>query len=327
MNLTGWDSNNVQGSLEAAQYMQRLGHDVHAIAVNTSAIKNQMWANSVVGFIQLVNAKRELESRIAIQNYNALFDQVYETFNAVNKVVLEENDIVIELSDLIDTLNGLLDEVDTTIILPVELPNFDRAQDYEKLDFVNADTLIDGYNYFLKERFKRGELWEQAMDTWKKCPEGNLQLLSAVGEMATHLVNISQLYRQAVESLKARLLTYISYLNIGNDVWETFERQFELRQQCITLYKSLPEGTQVPFDMKEFVDSATTMDENLNKFLEIAGCATVNPRFMADAEYGDILNWYRDVEKIATVNIKLLNKWEEKVKTFQSILIALLGRG
>jgi hypothetical protein len=286
-----------------------------------------MWANSVVGFIQLVNAKRELESKIAIQNYNALFDQVFETFNAVNKVVLEENDIVKELGDFIDTLNGLLDEVATTIILPVELPNFDRSQDYEKLDFLNADTLIDGYNYFLTERLKRDELWEQAIDTWKKCPEGNLQLLSAVGEMATHLVNISQLYRQAVESLKARLLTYISYLSIGNDVWETFERQFELRQQCITLYKSLPEGTQVPFDMKEFVDSGETMDENLSKFLEIAGCATVNPRFMADADYGDILNWYRDVEKIATVNIKLLNKWEEKVKTFQSILIALLGRG
>lgn len=327
MNLTGWDSNNVQGSLEAAQYMQRLGHDVHAIAVNTSAIKNEIWANNLVGFIQLVNAKKQLESKIAIQNYYARFDQVAESFNAVLAVVQEENEIVTEISDLIDVLNGLIDEVATTISLPIEIPNFDRGEDYEELEFVNADALIDGYNYFLTERLKRDELWEQAIDTWKKCPEGNLQLLSAVGEMATHLVNITQLYRQAVESLKARLLTYISYLKIGHDVWEAFERQFELRQQCITLYKSLPEGTQVPFDMKEFVDSGETMDENLRKLLEIAGCATVNPRFMADADYGDILNWYKDVEKIATVNIKLLNKWEEKVKTFQSILIALLGRG
>jgi hypothetical protein len=48
---------------------------------------------------------------------------------------------------------------------------------------------------------------------------------------------------------------------------------------------------------------------------------------MADAEYNEILAWYRNVEKIAMSNIKFLEKWDEKVKTFQSILIALLGRG
>ena len=83
----------------------------------------------------------------------------------------------------------------------------------------------------------------------------------------------------------------------------------------------------MPFDIQEFVDSSETIDENLNKFFEVAGCATVNPRFMADAEYNEILSWYRNVEKIAMSNIKFLEKWDEKVKTFQSILIALLGRG
>ena len=112
-----------------------------------------------------------------------------------------------------------------------------------------------------------------------------------------------------------------------SDVIEAFDRQFDLRGQSITLYKSLPEGTQVPFDIQEFVDSSETIDENLNKFFEVAGCATVNPRFMADAEYNEILSWYRNVEKIAMSNIKFLEKWDEKVKTFQSILIALLGRG
>jgi hypothetical protein len=327
MNLTGWDSNNVQGSLEAAQYVQQLGHDVHAIALNTSAMKNSIWANNMVGIIQLVNAKKELESNVARQNYNAVFDRVYNSFNALIGVVEEEKAMVNEIGDLIDVLNEFLDETDTTIILPIEIPNFDRTQDYENLEFVNADALIDGYDYFLKEVVKRNELWKQAVDTFAKCPEGNLQLLNTVGEMATDVLNITHLYRKALESLKARILTYNSYLKMGIDVTEAYERQFDLRGQSIALYKSLPEGTQVPFDIQEFVDSSETIDENLDKFFQVAGCATVNPRFMADAEYNEILTWYRNVEKVAMLNIKILDKWEEKVKTFQSILIALLGRG
>jgi hypothetical protein len=116
-------------------------------------------------------------------------------------------------------------------------------------------------------------------------------------------------------------------LKIGIDVCEAFERQRDLRGQSITLYKSLSEGTQVPFDIQEFVDSSKTIDENFDNFFEIAGCATINPRFMADAEFNEILTWHRNVEKIAMTNIKFLEKWDEKVKTFQSILIALLGRG
>jgi hypothetical protein len=327
MNLTGWDSNNVAGSLEAAQYVQQLGHDVHAIALNTSAMKNSIWANNMVGIIHMVNAKKELESNIARQNYMALFDRVANSFDSLLIVVQEESAMVSEIGELIDVFIEFLDETDTTIILPIEIPNFDRTQDYEKLDFINADALIDGYNYFLKERVRRDELWKQAVDTFAKCPEGNLQLLNAVGDMATDVLNITHLYRKALESLKARILTYNSYLKIGIDVVEAYERQFDLRGQCITLYKSLPEGTQVPFDIQEFVDSAKTIDENLNKFFEVAGCATVNSRFMADAEYNEILTWYRNVEKVAMSNVKFLEKWDEKVKTFQSILIALLGRG
>jgi len=70
-----------------------------------------------------------------------------------------------------------------------------------------------------------------------------------------------------------------------------------------------------------------TIWENWNKFFEVANCATINPSFITDAEYSDVLTWYRGVEKVATSNIKFLDKWEEKLKTFQSILIALLGRG
>ena len=327
MNLTGWDSNNVQGSLEAAQYVQQLGHDVHAIALNTSAIKNSIWANNMVGIIQLVNAKKELESNIARQNYNALFDRVANSFDSLLSVVQEESAMVSEIGDLIDVLNEYLDETDTTLILPIELPNFDRTQDYEELLLPNADSLIDGYNYFLKERLRRDELWKQAVDTFAKCPEGNLQLLNAVGDMASDVLNITHLYRKALESLKARILTYNSYLKIGIDVVEAYERHLDLRGQCKTLYKSLPEGTQVPFDIQEYLDSAKTLDENYDKFFEIAGCATVNPRFIADAEYNEILSWHRNVEKIAMSNIKFLEKCDEKVKTFQSILIALLGRG
>jgi hypothetical protein len=327
MNLTGWDTNNVAGSLEAAQYVQQLGHDVHAIALNTSAIKNSIWANNMVSIIQMVNAKKELESKIARQNFQNLFDRVANSFNALLSVVDEESAMVNEIGELIDVLNEFLDETDTTIILPIEIPHFDRAQDYEKLEFVNADALIDGYNYFLKERLKRDELWKQAVDTFGKCLDGDLQLLNAVGDMATDVLNITHLYRKALESLKARILTYNSYLKIGIDVVEAYERQFDLRGQSISLYRSLPEGTQVPFDIQEFVASAEIIDENLNKFFEVAGCATVNPRFIADAEYNEILTWYRNVEKIAMSNIKFLEKWDEKVKTFQSILIALLGRG
>ena len=327
MNLTGWDTNNVAGSLEAAQYVQQLGHDVHSIALNTSAIKNSIWANNMVSILQMVNAKKELESNIARQNFQDLFDRVANSFNALLSVVDEESAMINEIGELIDVLNEFLDETDTTIILPIEIPNFDRTQDYEKLEFVNADALIDGYNYFLKERLKRDELWKQAVDTFGKCLDGDLRLLNAVGDMATDVLNITHLYRKALESLKARILTYNSYLKIGIDVVEAYERHLDLRGQCRTLYKSLPEGTQVPFDFQEFVASAEIIDENYDKFFEIAGCATINPRFMADAEFNEILTWHRNVEKIAMSNIKFLEKWDEKVKTFQSILIALLGRG
>jgi hypothetical protein len=290
-------------------------------------MKNSIWANNMVGIIHMVNAKKELESNIARQNYMALFDRVANSFDSLLIVVQEESAMVSEIGELIDVFIEFLDETDTTIILPIEIPNFDRAQDYEKLEFVNADALIDGYNYFLKERLKRDELWKQAVDTFGKCLDGDLQLLNAVGDMASDVLNITHLYRKALESLKARILTYNSYLKIGIDVVEAHERQFDLRGQSITLYRSLPEGTQVPFDIQEFVASAEIIDENLTKFFEIAGCATVNPRFIADAEYNEILTWYRNVEKIAMSNIKFLEKWDEKVKTFQSILIALLGRG
>ena len=327
MNLTGWDTNNVTGSLEAAQYMHQLGDDVHAIALNTSSIKQGIWASNMIGFFQLVDAKRELESNVARQNYQALDDQVLESFGAVKNVVRETNHVISEIRDLLDTLKDLLDEADAYLVAPIESPDLDFNKDYSYLEYVNVKTLIDAFNYCLTELYKRDELWERAVNTFKKCDEGNLPLLKVAGEMATDLLKVTQLYRQAVENLKVRVLTYISYLKIALDVSEAYERQGGLREQCVSLYNSLPEGTQVPFDLDELEDSRITIWENWNKFFEVANCATINPSFITDAEYSDVLTWYRGVEKVATSNIKFLDKWDEKLKTFQSILIALLGRG
>jgi len=327
MNLTGWDSNNVAGSLEAAQYMHQLGDDVHAIALNTSSIKQGIWASNMIGFFQLIDAKRELESNVARQNYQALDNQVLESFGAVKNVVRETNQVINEARDLIETLKDLLDEAIPFTAAPIEIPNYDPYESYESFEYVNAKALIDGFNYCITGLDKRDELWETAVNTFKKCDESNLPLLKVAGGMATDLLKVTQLYRQAVENLKVRLLTYISYLKMSTDISEAHERQVELREQCLTLYKSLPEGTQVPFDLNEFDESTTTMHEIFDKFLEVANCATVNPVFIADAEYSDVLTWYRGVEKVATSNMKFLDKWDEKLKTFQSILIALLGRG
>ena len=327
MNLTGWDSNNVAGSLEAAQYMHQLGDDVHAIALNTSSIRDGIWANNMMSFVQLLDAKRELESNVARQNYQALDNQVLQSFGAVKNVVRETNHVISEVGDLIETLKGLLDEAGGFLAAPIEIPDFDPYKSYKDFEYVNVKALIDGSNYCLTELYKRDELWERAVNTFKKCDEENLQLLNVAGEMAADLLQVTQLYRQAVENLKVRLLTYISYLRISIDVSEAHESQVELRKQCVSLYKSLPEGTQVPFDLNEFDESTATIDKNFDKFFEVANCAMVNPIFIADAEYSDVLTWYRGVEKVATSNIKFLNKWDEKVKTIQSILITLLGRG
>jgi hypothetical protein len=327
MNLTGWDTNTVTGSLEAAQYMHQLGDDVHAIALNTSSIKQGIWASNMIGFFQLVDAKRELESNVARQNYQVLDDQVLESFGAVKNVVRETNQVISEVHDLLETLKDLVNEADSYLVAPIEVPNYDpftKTKDYE---CANVNTLIDGFNYCITGLDKRDELWERAVNTFKKCDEDNLPLLKVAGEMATDLLKVTQLYRQAVENLKVRLLTYVSYLKISLDVSEAYERQGGLREQCVSLYNSLPEGTQVPFDLDELEDSRITIWENWNKFFEVANCATINPSFITDAEYSDVLTWYRGVEKVAKSNIKLLDKWEEKLKTFQSILVALLGRG